>query len=126
MHCLHSQTCEYISKFVFDDNEKLLINEVLEVLIGVRTFTSTSSFDMQSIQFVTMNELNQFVTMNELSLLEFEATQHDVYRKMGQMYLSVVEQYFLVNVTRNLSITLIINTPSKSFSIGFTHFKYCF
>ena len=115
-----------MSEIVFDDNEKLLINEVLEVLIGVRTFTSTSSFDMQSIQFVTMNEWNQFVTMNELSQLEFEATQHDVYRKMGQMYLSVVEQYFLVNVTRNLSITLIINTPSKSFSIGFTHFKYCF
>ena len=64
--------------------------------------------------------------MNELSLLEFEATQHDVYRKMGQMYLSVVEQYFLVNVTHNLSIALIINTPSKSFSIGFTHFKYFF
>ena len=43
MHCLHSQTCEYISKFVFDDNERLLINEVLEVLIGVGTFISTST-----------------------------------------------------------------------------------
>ena len=43
MHCLHSQTCEYISKIVFDDNEKLLINEVLEVLIGVRTFIITST-----------------------------------------------------------------------------------
>ena len=43
MHCLHSQTFEYISKFVFDDNEKLLINEVLEVLIGVGTFISTST-----------------------------------------------------------------------------------
>ena len=30
---------------------------MLEVLIGVGTFTSTSSFDTQSLQFVTMNEL---------------------------------------------------------------------
>ena len=43
----------------FDDNEKLLINKVLEVLIGVGTLTSTSSFDMQSLQFVTVNELKK-------------------------------------------------------------------
>ena len=42
-----------------DDNEKLLINKVLEVLIGVGTLTSTSSFDMQSLQFVTVNELEK-------------------------------------------------------------------
>ena len=42
-----------------DDNEKLLINIVLEVLIGVGTLTSTSSFDMQSLQFVTVNELKK-------------------------------------------------------------------
>ena len=42
-----------------DDNEKLLINKVLEVLIGVGTLTSTSSFDMQSLQFVTVNELKK-------------------------------------------------------------------
>ena len=30
---------------VLDDDEKLLINEVPEVLIGVETFTSTSSFN---------------------------------------------------------------------------------
>ena len=40
-----------------DDNEKLSINKVLEVLIGIGTFTSTSSFDTQSLQFVTMDEL---------------------------------------------------------------------
>ena len=42
-----------------DDNEKLLINKVLEVLIGVGTLTSTSSFDMQSLQFVTVSELKK-------------------------------------------------------------------
>ena len=46
-HCLDSQTLsEYISTIVLDENEKLSINEVLEVLIGVETFTSTSSFDI--------------------------------------------------------------------------------
>ena len=42
-----------------DDNEKLSINKVLEVLIAVGTFTSTSSFDKQSLQFVTVNELKK-------------------------------------------------------------------
>ena len=50
---------EYISMVVLDDNEKLLINEVLKVLIGVGTFTSISSFDTQSLQFVTMNKLKK-------------------------------------------------------------------
>ena len=40
-----------------DDNEKLSINEVLEVLIGVGTFSSTSGFNTQCLLFVTMNEL---------------------------------------------------------------------
>ena len=31
-----------------DDNEKLSINKVLEVLIGVETLTNTSSFNTQS------------------------------------------------------------------------------
>ena len=58
MHCLDSQTLsEYISMIVLDDNEKLLINEVLEVLIDVGTFTSTSSVNTQSLQFVTTNKL---------------------------------------------------------------------
>ena len=35
--------------FFADENEKLSINEVLEVLSGVGTFTSTSSFDTQNL-----------------------------------------------------------------------------
>ena len=50
---------EYISTIVLNDNETISINEVLEVLICVRTVTSTSSFDTQSLQFVTMNELKK-------------------------------------------------------------------
>ena len=42
-----------------DDNEKLSINKVLEVLIGVETLTSTSSFDTQHLQFATVNELKK-------------------------------------------------------------------
>ena len=47
------------SPFFTDENEKLSINEVVEVLIGAGTFTSTSSFDTQSLQFVTMNKLKK-------------------------------------------------------------------
>ena len=46
---------------VLDYNEKLSINKVLELLIGVGTFTSTSSSDTQSFQFVTMSELKKSV-----------------------------------------------------------------
>ena len=53
-HWLDSQTSEYISTIALNDNEKLSISEVLEVLIGVGTFTSTSSFDPQSLKFVTV------------------------------------------------------------------------
>ena len=44
---------------MIDDNEKLSIDEVLEVLIGVETFSSTSSFDTQCLLFVTMNKLKK-------------------------------------------------------------------
>ena len=58
MHCLDSQTLsEYISMIVLDDNEKLLINEVIEVLISVGTFNSTSSFNTLNLQFVRMTKL---------------------------------------------------------------------
>ena len=70
-----------------DDNEKLSINEVLEVLSGVGTFSSTSSFDTQCFLFFTMSELKksmpgglQFflfqlvVSYSVCFLLEFEAT----------------------------------------------------
>ena len=50
---------EYISTIVIDYNEKLSINEVLEVLIGVGISNSTNSFDTQSLQFVTKNKLNK-------------------------------------------------------------------
>ena len=53
MHFLVTQTLsQYISTIVLDDSEKISINEVVEVLIGVGTFTSTSSFDTQSLQFL--------------------------------------------------------------------------
>ena len=44
---------------MIDDNERLSINEVAEALIGVGTFSSTSSFNMQCLLFVTMNELKK-------------------------------------------------------------------
>ena len=50
MRFLDFQTLsEYILAIVLDDNEKLSFNEVLEVLIAVGTFSSTSSLDMQSL-----------------------------------------------------------------------------
>ena len=59
-HCLDSQTSsEYISMIAFGDNEKFSINEMLGVLISVETFTSTRSFDTQSLQLVTMNKLKK-------------------------------------------------------------------
>ena len=75
---------------MIDDNGKLSINEVLEVLIGVGTFSSKSSFNTQCLLFVTMNELKkslsgglQFflfhlvVSYSVYFLLEFEATSHN-------------------------------------------------
>ena len=64
---------------------------MLEILIGVRAFTSTRSFDTKSLQFVTMNELkkaipgglylftfNFVVSYNVFFLLEIEATSNNV------------------------------------------------
>ena len=45
--------------FFAGENEKLSINEVLEVLISVGTFTSTISFDTQSFKFATMNKFKK-------------------------------------------------------------------
>ena len=65
MYCLDSQTLyEYISEIVLDDNEKRSINEVLDIPIGTGTFTSTSSFRTQSLQFVTTNELKNRPQVN--------------------------------------------------------------
>ena len=39
------------------------------------------------------------------------------------MYLSIMEEYFSVNVTHNLRIGLTSNIPPKSFSVDFIHFS---
>ena len=41
-------------------------------------------------------------------------TQYDVCRKMGQIYQSIVEHNFSVEVTHHLRIVLINNTPLKN------------
>ena len=41
-------------------------------------------------------------------------TQYDVCRKMGQMYQSIVEHNFSVEVTHHLRIVLMNNTPLKN------------
>ena len=62
MHCSDSQTLsEYISRNIFDDNEKLSISEVLDVLISAGTFTSKSSFGAQRFLIVTVNELKKSI-----------------------------------------------------------------
>ena len=40
------------------------INEVIEVLTGIRTFINTSIFDTKCVQVVTMNELKKSVPGN--------------------------------------------------------------
>ena len=40
--------------------------------------------------------------------------------KMGQKYLSIMEEYFSVEVTHNLRIVLMNNTPANSFSVDFS------
>ena len=139
-HCLDSQTSEYLSTIVLNDNEKLL-TEVLKVLIGVGTFTSTSSFDTQSLQFVTKIEFKKSLCQDICNFLHFTLQFYTVstfcwnskllhtrqwFKKMGQLYLSIVEKYFSVEVTHNLHIFLMNNTPSKSYSVDFIHYKYCF
>ena len=103
-HFLDSQTSEYISTIVLDVNEKLSIREVLDVLTGLGTFTSTSSFYTQSFQLVKMNELKMSMVVCNFFLFTYSSiqwllsggvrsflTQHNVCWKMGQMHLSVVD-----------------------------------
>ena len=116
-HCLDSQALsEYKSTIVLDDDEKLLINEVLKVPIGVGTFTSTSSSDTQKPP-ICYNErvkkvyARRFATFSFLLSSSIQCllsirirsyfAQREVCRKMGQMYLSVVDQFFSVEVTHN-------------------------
>ena len=104
---------------------------MLEALIGVGTFSSTSSFDMQCLLFATMNELKTYmsgrlqfflfhlvVSYSLCFLLEFEATSHN------PMFVGKV--VFFVEVKHNLHIALMNNTPPNSFSVDFIHFKYRF
>ena len=75
--------------FFADENEKLPINELLEVLTGAGTFTRKSSFDIQSLQFVTTNTLKKpmpkvlqlftfyLVVPSSYFLSEFEAISHN-------------------------------------------------
>ena len=56
------QNVQHLLLFFADEDEKILINEVLEALISVGTFTSTISFDTQSLQFVTINKLKKSVS----------------------------------------------------------------
>ena len=92
---------------MIDDNEKLSINEVPEVLTGVGTFSSTISFNTQCLLFVTMNELKMFmaggfqfflsclvVSYSVCLLLKFEATSHNA------MFVGRVVVFFLRDVTQ--------------------------
>ena len=54
-----SMLSEYIATITIDDGKKNSIDEVLEVLIGARSFTNMSCFDKQSLQVVTMKELRK-------------------------------------------------------------------
>ena len=100
--------------FFTDENEKFSIKEVLEVLIGVGNFMITSCFDTQKPP-IRYNEqvkkvcARRFVTFYFLlgssihCLLSVGTrsyfTQCNVCRKMEQMYLSISEKYFSVEVT---------------------------
>ena len=92
---------------------------------------------MQSQQFVTMKlkvYARRFATFSFLlgssiqCLFSVEigsyVTHCAVCRDKGQMYLSVVESYFFVEVTHNSCIALKNNTSPKIFSVDFINFKY--
>ena len=57
--CLDSQTLSEYTSTIFLDNENLLINKVLELLVLAPLPAQVSSFDTQSLQFATMNELKK-------------------------------------------------------------------
>ena len=107
---------------------------MLEVLIGVGTFSSTSSFDTQCLLFVTMNELKksmpgglQFFSFSLGNFIQCLLsvgirsyfTQRYVCRKSSS-------QHFSVEVKHNLHIALMNNTPPNRLSVDFIHFKYRF
>ena len=114
---------------MIDDNEKLLINEVPEVLIGV---SSTSSFNMQCLLFVTMNE-SKSLWQEFCNFFFFTWWFHRVstlcwISKLPHTTRCLQEekQYFSFEMKHNLHAALMNNTPSNSFSVDFIHFKYHF
>ena len=117
-HCLDSQT---LSEYIYQRLFLLMKN-------GVGTFTSTNKQQRVSAKrFVTFCFLFGSSIQFLLSVgIRSYFTQGDVCRKMGRMYLSIVEEYFSVEVTHNLRIALMNKAPPRSFSVDFIHFKYCF
>ena len=108
--------------FVADENEKLSINEILEVLIliGVGTFTSTSR-KFVAFYFLLGSSIQCLLSVGIRSCL----TQRDVCRKIGQMNLSIVEECFTVDVTHNSQFMYRFNVQTlhpKSFFANFTVF----
>ena len=108
--------------FVAVENEKLSINEVLEVLIliGVGTFISTSR-KFVTFYFLLGSSIQCLLSVGIRSCL----TQRDVCRKIGQMHLSIVEEYFTVEVSHNSQFMYRFNVQTlhpKSFFADFTQF----
>ena len=78
---------------MIDDNEKLSIDEVLEVLIGVETFSSTSSFDTQCLLLVYARRfaifsflLGSFIQCLLSVGIRSYFTQRDVCRKSSSIF----------------------------------------
>ena len=124
---------------VLDYNEKLLIIEVLEVLlvlglllVQIVLIHKASNLYNEQVKKVNARRFVTFCFLLGSSIqcplfVGFEATSHKaICRKIGQMHLSIVEEYFSVELRHNFHIALISNTPLKRFTVDFIHFKYCF
>ena len=49
---------EYIDSIILDDEQKINVQEIVEVLVGV-SFTDTTCFDKASFSFVNLDELKK-------------------------------------------------------------------
>ena len=106
--------------FVADENEKLSINKVLEVLTGVGTFANAIR-RFVTFDFLLGSSIQCLLSVGIRSCL----TQRDVCRKIGQMHLSIVEEYFTVEVSHNSQFMYRFNVQTlhpKSFFADFTQF----
>ena len=115
--------------FFTDENEKLSNNEVLDVLMvlellpaQVVSINKASNLYNEQFRkvcgrwFVTFYFLLGSFIQCQLSVgIRSYFTQRDVCKKLGQMYLSIMEKYFSFEVTHNLRIALMNNTPPKKF-----------